>query len=316
MSATTSKNPFRYLFLLVLVNVLWSTTFAVNKYLLADQIGVPSLAFVRHAIAGLTVLAVVIAFKIPFPKGWDFIRSCVLGLMVHAGAIPVEYYGTRLTTASNVSVLISTEAAQCVILGAILLGEEITRRKVIGFCLSLGGAGLVIWKDLGRSTLLSATTVQGDLLVLGAAFLYALYTVRAKSLVERCHPYSVFAVASLFASSLLVLWAFPELKANPPWGYSLRLWWWVFYLAVPCLAIPVVVYFGILQHLSAGAAGTSLFLQPVLGVLCAALFLGERIEGRLVAAGLVILLGLYMTLAAEHAEKVRALERVEVPQEG
>lgn len=302
MTAGPARNPLRFVILLVLVNVLWGTTFATNKYLLSGSIGVLSLAFVRHVVAALIVLVIVLWRKIPFPRGRDLVAACVLGLLVHAGAIPIEYFGTRLTTASNVSVLIATEAAQCVILSALLLGEKISGRKLLGFCLSLGGAGLILWKDVRHAAVFGLETVHGDLLVLGAAFLYALYTVRAKRLVARCHPYSVFAVACMFASVLLLLWAGPELTDHPPWTYSLELWWWIFYLAVPCLAVPVILYFGVLRHLSAGVVGSSLFLQPVLGVACAAVFLGERIEGLLVVSGFVILLGLFVTVLADRAE--------------
>lgn len=293
----------RFFILLLLVNILWSTTFATNKYLLSESIGVPSLALVRHVIAASVVLLVVVWRRIPFPRGRDLLAACVLGLLGHAGAIPVEYFGTRLTTASNVSVLIATEAAQCVILSAVLLGEKISRRKVLALCLSLGGAGLVLWKDVRHVSLLGPGTVQGDLLILSAAVLYALYTINAKRLVARCHPYSVFAVACLFASGLLLVWAAPELNEHPPWTYSLRLWWWIFYLAVPCLAIPVILYYGILRHLSAGVVGSSLFLQPLLGVVCAAVFLGERIEGLLVVGGFVILLGLYVMVSGDRADR-------------
>ncbi len=296
---TSSRTPLRLFLLLILANILFGTTFAANKYLLSGHIGVFSLAFVRQTMAGLIVLCVVLWRRIPFPRGRDFFMSCLLGLLVHALALPIEYFGTRLSTASNVSLLAATEAAQCVVLASLLLREKISSRHLFGFLICLVGVVIVLWNDLRHAALLSAETFHGDLIFMCATILYALYTVTAKPLVARSHPQSIFVVACLFSSCLLSFFAVPGLIDHPPWEYSLRLWWWIFYLAVPCMAVPIVLWYSLLRVLSAGVTGGSLFLQPLIGVSCAWVFLGERPGGFFFLAGAMILAGLYITVRTQ-----------------
>ena len=152
---TSSRTPLRLFLLLILANILFGTTFAANKYLLSGHIGVFSLAFVRQTMAGLIVLCVVLWRRIPFPRGRDFFMSCLLGLLVHALALPIEYFGTRLSTASNVSLLAATEAAQCVVLASLLpLAIPPTVAMMLSEVLDLSSAGAV------------AVTVLGELAVL------------------------------------------------------------------------------------------------------------------------------------------------------
>ncbi len=302
MTASTGRTPIHFFLLLILANVLFGTTFAANKHLLSGHIEVFSLAFVRQTMAGLMVLCVVLWRRIPFPRGRDFLLACRLGLLVHALALPIEYFGTRLSTASNISLLAATEAAQCVILAAILLGERITSKQIIGFSLCLIGVVMVLWNDLRQTTLLSAHTLKGDLIFMCTTILYALYTVTAKPVVSRNPPQSVFVVACLFSSCLLSFFAFPGLAEKPPWEYSPVLWWWIFYLAVPCMAVPIILWYSLLKHLSAGVTGGSLFLQPLIGVACAWIFLDERPGGWFFAAAGMILTGLYITVLKDRTE--------------
>ncbi len=301
MTTVKDRESVRFLLLLVLVNLLWGSTFATNKYLLSGGIGPGSLALVRMFIAGLSVLPFALWFRIPFPQGRDFLDACMLGFLANGLAVPIEYVGTQWTTASNVAVLIATEAAQCMILGAIFYRERITHRKIFGFVFCLGGACVVLWKDLIQTSLLSSETFKGDLLVLLAAFFYALYTIRAKSVTVRCPPQTLFVTVALASCVPLLFWSGGELVESPPWTYSLGTWLGILHLAIPCLSIPMVLWYILLRHVSAGAAGCSIFLQTLFGVFFAAIFLGERPGLPLFFAAGMILVGLYLAVVADRS---------------
>ncbi|MNT54912.1 hypothetical protein D3C72_1921080 [compost metagenome] len=68
-----------------------------------------------------------------------------------------------------------------VILLSSLLGEPLTRRRLLALLLALGGLAVTIGLEW-------STSLRGLLLGLGAALIYALYILAGSRLRERGHP--------------------------------------------------------------------------------------------------------------------------------
>src|SRR4029077_13891719 len=113
-----------------------------------------------------------------------------------------------LSTASDVALLISTESLFTAALSWVVLRERVTRLGVAALGVGMFGAYLVVARGLvptlGASEgVNNAARIVGDLLVMLALFVEALYTIRGKTVLNRWPP--LFFTA-LTISGSLVFW--------------------------------------------------------------------------------------------------------------
>jgi drug/metabolite transporter (DMT)-like permease len=159
----------------------------------------------------------------------------------------------------------------------------------VGLAISLVGVLLILAHGDLRS-LLHLQFNHGDLLMLGAMVIWALYTLRVK---DRPQTLSLFAF--VFALSLigelltLPLAALQWVRAGGMY-FGAREWLGLLYIgAVATLASAVLFSYGV-ERVGAVRAGILIHLMPVFSSVFAALFIGERLFPYH-AAGFVLVAG-------------------------
>jgi drug/metabolite transporter (DMT)-like permease len=214
--------------------------------------------------------------------------------------------GLSLTTASNGSLIVSLNPLVTALLSAALLKERVRPVQWGGLLLALAGVGLVVTNGspgtLGRQPL-----NPGDLLLLGAPAMWAIYTVLGKKILARLSPLTATAYAALFGTLLL----FPAAALEgPPAETALRLtpWGWLSVLQLALLGTVAgfVWWYDGVAELGAARAASFVYLVPLFGVLLSSLVLSETIGPARIAGGGLILCGVYAgTLAGGSGRETR-----------
>jgi len=75
---------------------------------------------------------------------------------------------------------------------------------------------------------------------------------------------------------------------------SLSSWSAIAYLAVACTLVGYYIWFHALQKVGATVTSSFLFAEPLVTVLLAALFVGERVTVPIGVGGLLIFVGVYL----------------------
>jgi drug/metabolite transporter (DMT)-like permease len=191
--------------------------------------------------------------------------------------------------AAVASVLINTSPIFVALEARIWLGERLHRMGWLGILVSLSGVAVIAWSGATRSgSLLNARA----LLIVGAAFAFSLYVVGQKPFLQRytAVEFATYAVCASAGALLVFVPGLPQALRAAPVRDTLA----VLYLGVFPGAIGYVTWAYALAHLSASRAASFLYLQPLLALGIAWVWLGEvpplpaLLGGVLVLAGVMV----------------------------
>jgi len=276
--------------LLTLATLFWGGNAVVGRAL-HTMIPPVTFSFWRWALAVLILL--------PFAwrhvcRDWPLIVAS-WRILLALSVLGISCFNTMLyqaahtATATNIALIQTAMPAVIVLLSLLLVGERVTRRAALGVTLGIGGAIYVVVHG-NFAALAHMQVVPGDLWMLAAVVLYALYSVLLRWR-PPIHPLSLVTV-TFVAGDLLLL--------------PLYVWEWSAHgapqLNVDVLsgALYVAVFPSILSYLfwnrgvhviGPNRAGLFICLVPVFASALAVTFLGETLRAYHVIGLALILAG-------------------------
>jgi drug/metabolite transporter (DMT)-like permease len=282
---------------LVTVMVVWGSTFVVTKAAMREFPPF-TLAFLRFAIAAVALL-------IPL-RGWhrvaklrqsiSFWRLAILAMTGFALFTVGFNYALLYGSASQGTLVYATSPAVVAACGALFLKERLHRRGILGIALSIGG-GVVIVLGGAQSVDDAPVPILAAILMFSSVVIWGVYTVLAKRVAHEDQLALTFVTSALAALLLL-----------PPTAIELALrgfgptselgWLGVIYLGIFASAAAYALYNFSLRELSAGTVGVYTNIDPVVGVVCAFLFLGETLSPVQGGGAAVIFAGIWLASSA------------------
>jgi len=182
-----------------------------------------------------------------------------------------------------------------VALGAwILLRERVTRRMTAGIAIAVPGMAVMSFGDLFGGVLVGPNPLYGNALALFGAVMTAGYVLAGRSLRQRLAlvPYVVIVYSVCTVSLLFIVLA----QGHALTGYPSREWIVFLGLAVgPGLLGHTLINWA-LAHLESSVVSVSLLGEPVGATMLAALLLAEIPTGITVGGGVIVLIGILLTV--------------------
>lgn len=246
----------------------------------------------------------------------DYVDYIVMGLIGLTSMTLLYTWGARLSLASNLALVTTAVPILTALIAVIVLRERLTRPRVIGFIIAM--LGVLIISDIQWGTLgLLGTYLFGNLLLTAGAVGNAIYVVYSKKLLNHSGPMTVlfWGQALGFIGSLPFLYLEP-FKLDSVKVYTLSTWAALIFLGAIFYAYVMVIFYRILVRLDAGQIMVFAYLQPVFGIISAAILLHERITVNMVIGGLLVVAGTLVValerpapldVAAESALRERGL---------
>ena len=207
-------------------------------------------------------------------KSWKIMT--VLSILGVSFFNTMLYTAVHTTTAINGAMIQSTMSAVIILATLVMFRERVTGLQILGVTICISGAFVVILR--GRwTTLLGLSFAPGDILMMGAVVLYALYSALLRQR-PAIHALSfliyTFGLGIIFLLPLYV-W---ELSAGANLTLSYPVILSILYVA---LFPSIVAYFcwnrGV-EVLGANRTGLFINLIPVFASILAILFLGETLQ--------------------------------------
>jgi drug/metabolite transporter (DMT)-like permease len=279
--------------LLAIAPLCWASN-AVLARGVVDIIPPVSLAFWRWTTASLLLFPFAyqhVKRDWPlFTRHWKMLLF--LSLFGITGFNTLLYIAVHTTTAINAALIQTTMPAAIIVITWIVFKEKVTRLQTTGIGLCLLGACLVVLR--GRfSTFFELSFVQGDLLMLVAILLYALYSVFLRRR-PPMHPLSFLVYTFAMGAMGLLPFYVWELSCHGAFRLSAGTAFSISYLAV----FPSIVAFfcwnrGV-ELIGANRAGLFINLIPVFASLMAIIWLGESLKAFHIIGMLLIFTGMIL----------------------
>lgn len=267
---------------------IWGGMYVVSKVVLAV---IPPFALLTsRLLLGVLALGAVIAFR---PKAAltrrQFWQIYLVGFVGYGISLAFQFVGTKLSTASNGSLVTSATPAFVLLFAPFLLREKTTARRLVALVISTLGVVAVIDP---RNAELSPTLFWGNLSLLAAALTWALYSVLVRKVSQTGDLLTASAImlAGGIPSSLLFgIW---EIQSQGMGEITLGVIGGILFLGIISTAIAMFLWNYAFAELPAAVASLTFFAQPVVGTILGALFLKEVITPLFLLGGLLIGIGL------------------------
>jgi drug/metabolite transporter (DMT)-like permease len=213
----------------------------------------------------------------------------LVGCVGYGISLGFQFVGTKLSTASNGSLVTSATPAFILIFAPILLGEKTTTRRIAALIVSSLGVIAVIDP---RAAELSPDLFWGNLALIAAALTWALYSVLARKVSQ--------AVDVIEATMIMLMGGVPSGIAFSVWEIATLgvgtitpgVIGGVLFIAIVSTAFAMFLWNFAFANLPAAVASLTFFAQPVVGTLLGWFFLGEQITPLFLIGGAMIGIGL------------------------
>lgn len=271
----------------VTVALCWSGSWTFGK-LGVTQVPPLELSTIRFAAAGLLMLAIALALRVPLglERFWLVVLAGFFGIFAYNALV---FSGLTISPASDGALIVPTINPVLTVVFATFIGERLTASKIAGVAIATVGAAVVIGAATGLT--FTGQRLIGDLLMLGGAAVWSAYATLGAITTRQGSPLGVTAIASLAGAVMLFPLGFLEHGYADVPSWPLAAWLDVAYLVVFATIVGFVLFYWAVRRFGAGMASMVSYLVPVFALVQAVLILGEQPAPLEIVGGAIILVG-------------------------
>ena len=278
------------------MTVIWGTNYALVKSAFGE-LDPQAFNALRLVLASLVMAATSFIarrgtlhdiFHTPAPvTRRDWVRLAWLGLVGHGLYQYLFIGGLARTSVANGALLVASSPIVITFLSTVTGHDRPGLLHWAGTLLSLVGIYIVV----GHGAHVTAASLRGDLMLMGAVLCWALYTMGARPLMERHSPVGVTALSMLIGTAIYVPITAPAL-ARVDWG-SVSAWTWLklVYSAIFSICVAYTIWYAAVRAI--GSARTAVYsnLMPIVAMITAWVWLHEPLEATKVLGAAAVLAG-------------------------
>ena len=280
---------------IILAQIGWGTVFIACK-LCQDAFHNFTLVFIRYFVA--TILLLILYRKAPKPvikkKDWKFIA--IVGVGGYFLSIVLQMVGVSFIDASLAFIIHALNPVMILVFAMLLLRERCSVPMIVGICIAVAGAVVIIGGAGSGSTLL------GIIISAVSMMMWALTSVVIRKTCANIDAIWLTIIATIIAMVCDIPFMIGEIAIvgiNPaactPVAIIAALW-----IGVVCSAGSNLWWSKGLQLLPASTCSMSYPIMPLTTAVIGVIFLHEPLSLNLVIGGLLILAGLMLAVMAEN----------------
>ena len=250
---------------------IWGASFLFMR-IIAPVLGPLWTAEIRVGVAGAVMLLFLLATKRRMDFGRNWKVYLMLGILNSALPFSFFAYAAMTLPAGYSAVVNATSPLWGALIGAVVLKEALTGRKIAGLVAGIAGVSYLV--RLGPAQF-SGELMLGALACVAAAFCYGMAGVYAK-LKSAGIAAPMLATGSQLGAAIVILPALPFVPMRgEPTPHVLM---FALMLALLCTAIAYFIYFRLMADIGPTRTLTVTFLIPMFALLWGWIFLGEALN--------------------------------------
>lgn len=230
----------------------------------------------------------------------DFGRLILCGLFGVAINQLMFFKGLNWTTPINAALIMTTTPVLVLVTSALLIGERITWRKVVGVSLGITGAILIILYG-GTPIVEAENQFLGDIFIFINATSYGIYLVLVKSLMRKYHPMTVIKWVFTFGFFFVIPFGFNEFRVVEWSTFPVGIWLAVLYVLLGATFLAYLLNAAALKALNPSVVSIYIYLQPVLATIIALIFGKDALTLQKALPSVLIFIGVYLVSSAQQS---------------
>ncbi len=222
---------------------------------------------------------------------WPWLAAAIL-----AGGIVgpiVLMTGVHATDAATASLLLTLEGVTTALIAWFVFHENFDRRIAVGMACIIAGAGLLAWRGEVR-----LGGIGGPLAIIGACCAWAADNNLTRK-VSLADPVQIAMLKGLVAGPVTVALALSNGAALPDLGTAAA----AAVVGFLGYGVSLVLFVLALRGLGTARTGAYFSTAPFLGAAAAVAFLGQPVSVHLLAAGVLMGIGVWLHLTERHAHE-------------
>ena len=274
------------------IYVVWGSTYLGIRYAVET---IPPLLVVilRQGLAGLAI------FGYAWSRGYrptsrEWRASLVLGIFYFAIGHGTLHWAETIVPSGLAALLTASEPMWIAIMAAVISREErLTATTIFGLLLGISGVALLMRAEAAAG---QAHLLLGCIVILIGAFSWACGVIYARSSALPRDPVARAGMAAISGAGVLLLIAIAngEIAHAHLSTFSARSLGGLVYLIVFGSIIAFTTYTWLLDHCSPTLVSTHTYANPIVAVLLGWALAGETFNGRVLLAGLITLLAVFL----------------------
>ncbi|WP_213737675.1 DMT family transporter [Bradyrhizobium sp. dw_411] len=278
----------------VLSSALGGTSIGATRYLV-DAIDPFAIGTFRFGLGFIFLLSIALLQGERWPARPDWLGVAGLGLLFFA-VFPALFNASLIfTTAARGALALSTLPLMTMVVGAALGSEKLTARKTTGVLIAMVGVAIALVSGLASAP---PGAWRGDLLMLGAAFCMALYSIWSKPLIRRSGAITFTIMAMGIGAVCLILISYLRGSLAPVAGFGPPQWIAAVYLGAIGSALTFYLWAFALVRTTPTLVAISVTVNPISASLVGAFLLKEPISLNLVAGIVTVLSGIWIATSS------------------
>ncbi len=295
-------------FLMVSLIIFWGSSFVVVKIALDEGLTPISIATFRFLIAGALFLIALILNKtrradyhiLAEPK--DMITLLILSLTGVTLFFMAQYTGIKMANASTAAIFVCLLSPIIItILSKTMLQEYLTNHQILGSIIAAGGTFAVI---VGGTPTFSGSRefFLGSLILLSTPFLWATYSLLGKKIMKKYSPFLTTAYVTILGGLCLIPFCLVEDSFHKIFSMTCTSWVAILFLSLTCSLLGYYIWLHVLKQVGPAVTSSFLFAEPLVTVLFAVVFIGEKLNLLILSGGLLIFLGVCLVATKQRSE--------------
>tara|TARA_B110000914_G_scaffold58688_1_gene50871 strand:+ start:5512 stop:6408 length:897 start_codon:yes stop_codon:yes gene_type:complete len=277
---------------LFIVNLIYALNYTIAKDVMPGYIE-PSGFILLRVLCGVFLFSFFFFLFIKESvEKKDFFRLALCGLFGVAINQLFFFEGLNLTTPINAAIIMTVNPVLVIIISALLIGEKITFKKIIGIVLGIIGAGALILNS--GSVSFDNDFFIGNLLVLINATSYAIYLVLVKGLMKKYNPLTVMFFVFLFGLFFVLPFGYQDLNSVNIDSFTNDIYLKILFVVVCTTFIAYLLNAFALKSLNPSIVSIYIYLQPVLASVIAILYNSDTIDYIKIVSSIFIFIAVFL----------------------
>jgi drug/metabolite transporter (DMT)-like permease len=302
---TRTIGSFNALLMLALIT-FWGSSFVVVKIALKEELTPIAIATFRFLIAGALFLLSLFLKKSRQREYRLLIEKKDLPILLFLALTGVtfffsaQYTGIKMAGASVAALFVCLLSPILIaVFSAWIFKEQLTKKQIVGIGAAAAGALTVI---LGGSMSFpdNPDFFSGSLILLLTPVFWAAYNLSGKKVVGKYDPFLVVTYVTVLGGLCLIPFSLFENTLYRIFSLSFHGWLAILFLAVTCSFFGYYTWFYVLKQVGATVTSSFLFVEPLVTVSLAAMFVGEVIGWSVIVGGILIFIGVYLVTMRQH----------------